>query len=65
MQRILQLLADLWRRLHRGRDERRAAKARAHFWSELHAGEREAEVEVRLAPPTGPDRSRILPPREA
>ncbi len=48
----------MWKRLHlglqsswqwwqRGRNERRAARKRARFWSELRAGEREAEARTR------------------
>ena len=32
----------LWRRSQRGRDERRAARARARFWADLREGQREA-----------------------
>jgi len=37
----------LWRRSRRGPDERRTARARAHFWAEVRKGEREAEAQSR------------------
>jgi chromosome condensin MukBEF MukE localization factor len=40
-------LTDLWRRLRKGRDEQRAAEARARFWAEVRAGELEAEAQLR------------------
>jgi hypothetical protein len=43
-----QLLARLWRWSQRGRAERRAAEARARFWTELREGQREAEAHSRL-----------------
>jgi len=45
--RLRPLLNDLWRRLRKGRDERRVPGARARFWAEVRAGEREAEARLR------------------
>jgi hypothetical protein len=44
-------LSQIWRSvrewLHRGRNTRRVARARARFWAEVHEGEREAEARLR------------------
>jgi hypothetical protein len=42
----------LWQQSQRGPDERRATKARARFWAEVRAGEREAEAHSRPEPTT-------------
>ena len=47
MQRVSRLPARLWRWLRKGHDERRVTKARARFWAEVRAGEREAEAQLR------------------
>jgi hypothetical protein len=36
-----------WRRLRKGHDEHRVVEARARFWAEVHAGELEAEAQLR------------------
>jgi hypothetical protein len=41
------LLARLWRRYQNREAERRASRARAHFWAEVRDGEREAEARSR------------------
>lgn len=41
------LLTGLLRWLRKGHDERRTVEARARFWAEVRAGEREAETEQR------------------
>jgi hypothetical protein len=45
--RLRYALARLWRRSQRGPDERRTAKARARFWTEVREGQREAEDRLR------------------
>jgi hypothetical protein len=40
--RLREVLARLGRWSHKGRDERRSAAARARFWADARAGEREA-----------------------
>ena len=40
-------LTAFWRRLRKGHDERLVAAARARFWSEVRAGEREADAQLR------------------
>ena len=47
MKRLRPLLVRAFRWLRKGHDERRAADARARFWSEVRAGEREAEAQLR------------------
>lgn len=44
VERIRAALVSLWRRITRGSDEQRKAKARVRFWAELREGEREAEA---------------------
>lgn len=41
------VLTSFWRWLREGFVKRRAARARARFWSELREGEREAEAHSR------------------
>ena len=41
------LQARFWRWIQSGLAERRAARARARFWTELREGEREAKVRSR------------------
>jgi hypothetical protein len=43
--RLRPMLSRLWRRLRKGPDERRTAKARTHFWAEVREGQREAEAQ--------------------
>lgn len=45
--RLRRALRRLWRRSQGTPEERRAARARARFWTELRAGEREAEAHAR------------------
>ena len=45
--RLRRVLARLRRWSHKSRDERRSGAARARFWAEARAGEREAEARVR------------------
>ncbi len=45
--RLRHALWLLWQRSQRGPGERRAAKARARFWTEVREGEREAEAHSR------------------
>jgi hypothetical protein len=45
--RLGSALRRLWRRSRKGAEERRIAKARARFWSEVREGEREAEARAR------------------
>jgi len=45
--RLEEALGRLSRWLRKGRVERRAAKARARFWAEVRAGQREAEARSR------------------
>jgi hypothetical protein len=45
------LLERVWRRSRQGVADRRAAKARAHFWSEVRKGEAEAEAGATPASP--------------
>lgn len=40
--RVRELLARVGRWTHKGRDDRRSAAARARFWADARAGEREA-----------------------
>lgn len=40
--RFREILARLGRWSHKGRDERRSEAARARFWADARAGEREA-----------------------
>jgi hypothetical protein len=47
MKYLLGLLARFWRWLRKGHDERRVVDARARFWAEVRAGEREAETHLR------------------
>jgi hypothetical protein len=42
--RLRSLLTDLRRWWRKGRDEPQVLDARARFWSEVRAGEREAEA---------------------
>jgi hypothetical protein len=46
-ERLQRALAGIGRWSHKGRDERRSATARARFWAEARAGEREAEAHGR------------------
>ncbi len=46
-----------WQRSQRGPGERRAAKARARFWTEVREGQREAEARSR---PRGDDSKRFV-----
>lgn len=41
---LCEMLARLWQRTQESSEDRRAAKARAHFWAEVREGEREAEA---------------------
>lgn len=45
--RLRHLLSRLWRWSQRGPDERRTAKARERFWSEVREGQREAKDRAR------------------
>ena len=47
MKRLRPLAARVWRWLRKGHDERRVTRARARFWAEVRAGEREAESQLR------------------
>lgn len=42
--RLRPKLSHLWRRLQKGRGERRTAEARTRFWAEVREGQREAEA---------------------
>jgi hypothetical protein len=44
---LLDLSWRIWRWSQRGRDARRVTEARARFWAEVHAGEREADAFAR------------------
>ena len=46
-ERVRHVFWRLWRRSQKGPDERRTAKARARFWSEVREGQREAETDSR------------------
>jgi len=45
--RLRRALRRLWRRSQKGPEERRAARVRARFWTEVREGEREAEAHAR------------------
>jgi len=47
MKRLQQVWTRVWRWMRKGHDERRTVRERARFWSEVRAGEREAEAQVR------------------
>jgi hypothetical protein len=45
--RLQEALRRLWRWSNKSSEETRADKARARFWTDLRAGEREAEARSR------------------
>jgi hypothetical protein len=56
--RLRPMLSHLWRRLQKGRGERRTAEARTRFWAEVREGQREADAHSHLPPRTADPRGR-------
>ncbi len=56
--RLRPQLTRLWQRLRKGQYERRVAEARARFWAEARAGEREAEAQLLLSTLVAADQGR-------